>query len=187
VDVESCDIPGVRIIRPRRFVDRRGFFAELWNDRAFRDRIAEVSFVQDNYSYSAGRGTVRGLHFQTPPHAQGKLIRVVRGAVFDVVVDIRHGSPSFGRHLATRLDADTGALLWVPAGLMHGFCSLEDATEVLYKVTAYYSAEHDAGVVWDDPDLGIAWPVEPRAAILSEKDRQLPRFRDLPKLFTFGG
>jgi dTDP-4-dehydrorhamnose 3,5-epimerase len=185
LDVHQFDIPGLLLIVPKRFSDARGYFSETWSDRLFRERIEDVFFVQDNQSMSAKKATVRGLHFQKPPYAQGKLVRVVRGSIFDVAVDIRRGSPTYGRHVATRIDAAEGAQLWVPPGFLHGFCTLEDETEVFYKVTTYYSASHDAGVLWSDPDLGIDWPVEPESVVLSDKDRQLPRLRDLPDYFYY--
>ena len=185
VDVHQFDIRGLALIVPKRFSDMRGHFSETWSDRLFREKIENVSFVQDNQSMSAKKATVRGLHFQKPPYAQGKLVRVVRGSIFDITVDIRKGSPTYGRHVAVRLDAAEGAQLWVPPGFLHGFCTLEDQTEVFYKVTTYYSASHDAGVLWSDPDLGIDWPVEPESVVLSDKDRQLPRLRDLPDYFYY--
>jgi dTDP-4-dehydrorhamnose 3,5-epimerase len=187
VDVHQLDIPGLTLILPKRFSDARGHFSETWSDRLFREKIENVSFVQDNQSMSAKKATVRGLHFQKPPDAQGKLVRVVRGSIFDITVDIRKGSPTYGRHVAVRLDAVEGAQLWVPPGFLHGFCTLEDQTEVFYKVTAYYSPSHDAGVLWSDPDLGINWPVDAQSAILSDKDWQLPRLRDLPDYFYYKG
>ncbi|SHO66929.1 dTDP-4-dehydrorhamnose 3,5-epimerase [Pseudoxanthobacter soli DSM 19599] len=185
MDVREFEIPGVKLVIPKRFGDHRGFFSETWSDRAFRQQVADIGFVQDNHSLSAQKGTLRGLHFQKPPSAQGKLVRVVRGAVFDVAVDIRHGSPTFGRHVSVVLDAREGAQLWIPPGFLHGFCTLEDDTEFLYKVTGYYSAADDAGVAWDDPDLGIDWPVDEATAVLSDKDRKHPRLRDLPPIFAY--
>ena len=184
MEIRTFDIPGVTLLMPRRFADARGFFCETWNERAFRESVADVGFVQDNTSLSVARGTVRGLHFQKPPFAQGKLVQVLRGAILDVAVDIRSGSPTFGCHVATRLDAETGHQLWIPTGFLHGFCTLEENTQVAYKVTQYYSAAHDAGVVWNDPDLNIRWPVSAADAVLSDKDRQLPRLRELPELFV---
>lgn len=187
MEVRFFDIPDVALVTPRRFEDARGFFAETWSERAFRARVADIGFVQDNHSKSTRIGTVRGLHFQRPPHAQGKLVRVIRGAVLDVAVDIRKGSPGWGRSVAVELSAAEGAQLWIPPGFLHGFCTLEDNTELLYKATAYYSADHDAGVLWDDADLGLTWPVGAEVAILSDKDRNLPRLRDLPDYFIYAG
>jgi dTDP-4-dehydrorhamnose 3,5-epimerase len=181
------DVPDLRLVVPRRFTDARGFFSEIWIDRWFREQIADLAFVQDNQTVSARKATVRGLHFQKPPMAQGKLVRVVRGSIFDVAVDIRRGSPSYRQHVVTRLDAAEGAQLWVPPGFLHGFCTLEDETEVYYKVTSYYSPSHEVGVVWNDQDLGINWPVEPKAAVLSDKDKRHPCLRDLPEYFDYEG
>jgi dTDP-4-dehydrorhamnose 3,5-epimerase len=161
MNIRELDIPDVKLVVPKRFGDARGHFSETWSDRLFRAEVADVTFVQDNHSMSAKKGTLRGLHFQRPPLAQGKLVRVVRGSVFDVAVDIRKGSPAYRRHVAVRLDAAVGAQLWVPPGFLHGFCTLEDETEVIYKATSYYSPVHDAGVLWCDPDLAIDWPVTP--------------------------
>ena len=185
--VEEFDIPGVLAVTPARHGDHRGVFAEVYN----RARLAEIGidadFVQDNHSLSKERGVIRGLHFQTPPHAQAKLVRVARGAVLDVVVDIRAGSPTFGRHVAVELSADNWKQLWVPVGFAHAFCTLTENVEFLYKVTGYYSRECDAGLAFDDPDLGIDWPVEPADAILSERDRRHPRLKDLSVAFTYAG
>jgi dTDP-4-dehydrorhamnose 3,5-epimerase len=182
VEIESTTIPDVKIVTPRRFRDERGFFSEVFSARAFA-AISQRPFVQDNHSCSAQPFTIRGLHFQTAPYAQDKLVRVARGRVLDVAVDIRRSSPTFGKHIAVELSEANWRQLWVPAGFAHGFCSLEQDTEVHYKVTAYYSAEHDFGLAFDDPELGIAWPVEPSAAILYEKDRKNPRLVALTRLF----
>jgi dTDP-4-dehydrorhamnose 3,5-epimerase len=179
------NLPGVKLIVPKRFTDARGSFSEIWVDRHFREEIAHVAFVQDNESVSVRKGTVRGLHFQKPPFAQGKLVRVVRGSILDVAVDIRKGSPAYGQHLVKRLDALEGAQLWVPPGFLHGFCTLDDETVVFYKVTAYYSPSHDAGVLWNDPDLGIKWPVDAKCVVLSEKDQRHPYLRELPDFFDY--
>jgi dTDP-4-dehydrorhamnose 3,5-epimerase len=183
--IREFEIPEVKLIVPKRFTDERGFFSETWSDRWFRREIADVALVQDNQSVSTKRGTLRGLHFQKPPFDQAKLVRVVRGSIFDVAVDIRKGSPTFGRHVAARLDALEGAQLWVPSGFLHGFCTLEDDTEVLYKVSSYYSASHDAGVIWHDPNLGIDWPVDKASVVLSEKDQRLPQLHEISETFTF--
>ncbi|HYD69444.1 dTDP-4-dehydrorhamnose 3,5-epimerase [Azospirillum sp.] len=177
-------IPEVKLLVPRRFDDDRGWFVETYNRR----RLAELAgitedFVQDNMSLSAAVGTIRGLHFQAPPHAQGKLVGVVAGAVLDVAVDIREGSPNFGRHVAARLSAAEGNQMYVPAGFAHGFCTLEPNTVVSYKVTDVYAPECDGGIAWNDPDLGIDWPVTAERAALSDKDRALPRLADLPPVF----
>jgi dTDP-4-dehydrorhamnose 3,5-epimerase len=156
-------------------------------DRRFREKIANVAFVQDNQSMSAKRGTLRGLHFQKPPFSQGKLVRVIRGSIFDVTVDIRKGSPTYRRHVAVKLATVEAAQLWVPPGFLHGFCTLEDETEVFYKVTAYYSPSHDAAVLWNDPDLSIKWLVETDMVVMSDKDQRQPRLCDLPHFFDYNG
>jgi dTDP-4-dehydrorhamnose 3,5-epimerase len=185
MDIREFEIPGIKLIVPKRFSDARGYFQEIWSDRLFREKIENVTFVQDNQSVSTRKGTLRGLHFQTPPFAQGKLVRVIRGSIFDVIVDIRKGSPTYRRHVGVRLDAVEGAQLWVPPGFLHGFCTLEEDTEVFYKVTSYYSPSHDAGVLWSDPDININWPVNPDSVVLSDKDRQHPLLGDLPDFFDF--
>jgi dTDP-4-dehydrorhamnose 3,5-epimerase len=185
MDVQEFEIKGLKLIIPKRFSDVRGYFQETWSDRAYRDALGEVDFVQDNLSLSLKKGTLRGLHFQKPPHAQGKPVRIGHGSIFDVAVDIRKGSPTFGQHVALTLDATEGVQFWVPPGFLHGFCTLEDNTEVCYKVTSYYSPAHDAGVIWNDPDLSIQWPADESTVVLSEKDRNLPRLRDLPEFFAY--
>jgi len=183
LDVIPLSLSGVRLIRAKRYPDTRGYFAETYARRDFAAAGIGQEFIQDNQSGSNARGTVRGLHFQIPPFAQAKLVRVLRGRILDVVVDLRRASPSFGRHLSVELGADTGDQLYVPAGFAHGFCTLVADTEVLYKVDAVYSAEHDRGVNWADPALGIAWPVSEADAVLSPKDAALPALRDLPDYF----
>ena len=179
MQIERTAIPDVVLIRTRRFGDHRGFFAETWNRRAFAEAGLELDFVQDNHSRSAQVGTIRGLHFQLAPYAQDKLVRVIRGAVLDVAVDIRPDSPTFGRHVAVRLDAAEGPTLLVPKGFAHGFCTLEPDTEVVYKVTDYYAPSHDRGLAWNDPALGIDWPVTDREAVLSDRDTRHPTLADL--------
>lgn len=181
--VEETALAGLKIITPRKLGDHRGFFSETYNRRAFAAAGVDLQFVQDNHSVSAQAGTLRGLHFQTPPFAQDKLVRVTRGAVLDVAVDLRTSSATFGRHVAVALSAENWRQMLIPAGFAHGFCTLEPNTEVFYKVTNYYSAAHDKGLAWDDPALGIAWPVAAERAILSEKDRKQPLLRDLPAIF----
>jgi dTDP-4-dehydrorhamnose 3,5-epimerase len=184
--IRKFDVPDVKMIVPKRFTDVRGYFSETWSDRMFRQEIADVAFVQDNHSVTAKKGTVRGLHFQRPPFAQGKLVWIVRGSILDIAVDIRKGSPTYGHHVAAKLDAVEGAQIWVPPGFLHGFCTLEDQTEVFYKVTAYYSRDHDAGVLWSDPDLHIDWPVQTDSVVLSEKDQTHPRLAEMPDCFVYG-
>lgn len=183
MNVESLGIPDVKLITPKKFGDARGFFSETWNEKTLRDAGIDAHFVQDNHAFSAAKDTVRGLHFQVPPTAQDKLIRVTRGAIFDVAVDIRRGSPTFGRHVSTVLSAENWAQLWVPQGFAHGYCTLLPDTEVIYKVTAYYAPADDRGIRFDDPALGIPWPVSAAEAQLSDKDRAQPLFKDAPRIF----
>jgi dTDP-4-dehydrorhamnose 3,5-epimerase len=178
--IEKTAIAGVLLLEPRVLGDARGFFMESFHQQAFDEAVGEpVTFVQDNHSRSA-RGVLRGLHFQHPPHAQGKLVRVVAGAVFDVAVDIRPGSPTFGRWVGAELSADNHRQLWVPAGLAHGFLVLSDSADFLYKTTDYYAPQAEGAVRWDDPDIGIAWPALGMAPLLSSKDAAAPALRDLP-------
>lgn len=184
LDVRTTDLEGVLVITPPRFGDHRGFFSETWSRRAFAEAGIAIDFVQDNHSRSADAGTVRGLHFQAPPMAQAKLVRVAAGRILDVAVDIRRGSPTYGRHVAVELSAEDGRQLLVPAGFAHGFATLEPETHVLYKVDAFYSAEHDAGLAWDDPELAIDWKIDAATATLSDKDRTHPRLADVESPFT---
>ena len=174
ISVADTDIPGVKLITPTRHGDGRGYLAETWHRAQLAEAGIEAGFVQENLVYSARHGTVRGLHFQRPPEAQGKLVGVVAGAVLDVALDLRADSATCGRHLAVELSAENGVQIWLPAGLAHGYCTLEDHTVALYKMTRYYAPGHEAGILWSDPALGIPWPVMPAAAILSDKDRQWP-------------
>ncbi|GLR81972.1 dTDP-4-dehydrorhamnose 3,5-epimerase (plasmid) [Azospirillum oryzae] len=183
MDVVSLDIPDVKIIRPKKFGDHRGFFSETYTKKTFEAAGLHYDFVQDNHSLSAEVGTVRGLHFQLPPFAQDKLVRVVRGAILDVAVDIRKGSPTFGRHVSAVISAAEWNQILVPIGFAHGFCTLEPDTEVIYKVTNYYSPEHDRGLLWNDPELGIDWPVSADKAQLSAKDHKHPTFAQLGDWF----
>jgi len=186
LQVEQLEIPGVLGLRPRRCQDTRGFFVESFNARRFADVTGlSWTFIQDNLSFSASVGTVRGLHFQRPPHAQNKLIEVVRGAILDVAVDLRRGSPHYGRWLSRHLSAAKGEQLLVPVGFAHGFCTLEPDTLVTYKVTEYYAPAADDGLFWADPTLAIDWPVSPEAARLSDKDRRLPGFADFISPFSY--
>jgi dTDP-4-dehydrorhamnose 3,5-epimerase len=181
--VEETALAGVKIITPRKFGDDRGFFSETYNRRTYAEAGISTEFVQDNQSLSALTGTLRGLHFQSQPFAQDKLVRVVRGAIFDVTVDLRKSSPTFGRYIAVELSAASWRQLFMPVGFAHGFCTLEPDTEVVYKVSNYYSAVHDKGLAWDDEALGIPWPTSKEDAILSDKDRRHPLLRDLPRVF----
>jgi len=183
--IPSAEVPAVREIVPRRLQDARGFFSEVWREDVMRAAGIDCRFVQENHAFSRLAGTVRGLHFQIGKTAQGKLIRCPRGRILDVAVDIRRGSPTFGRHTAAVLSAENWNQLYVPAGFAHGYCTLEPDSEVLYKVTAYYDPPAERGLAWDDPDLGIAWPVAVENAVLTAKDRTYPRLADLPDLFSF--
>lgn len=173
-------IPGVKLVEPVVHRDARGFLMEVWRRDAFA-----TEFVQDNHSLSIAAYTVRGLHFQIPPHAQAKLVRVVRGAVLDVAVDLRHGSPTYGQHVALELSAADRRQLLVPAGCAHGYCTLEPDTEVLYKVDAPYARAAERGLHWRDPALAIAWPVAAADATLSERDEGLPTLAALPEFFRW--
>lgn len=184
MDVTPLAIPDVKLIVPRRFGDDRGFFSATFNAAAYAAMGIPGPFVQDNHSLSRAVGVVRGLHFQIAPKAQGKLVRVVRGAVFDVAVDIRRGSPTYGRHASALLSAENWAQLWIPRGFAHGFATLEPDSELLYKVDADYAPELERGIQWNDPDLAIDWPVAAAKAQLSPRDVTLPRLRDLPEFFA---
>jgi dTDP-4-dehydrorhamnose 3,5-epimerase len=186
MNIDTTAVPGVLIITPQRHGDERGFFMEVFRADVFAGAAPGHAFVQDNHSLSALRGTLRGLHCQRPPRAQGKLVRVTRGAVLDVAVDVREGSPTFGQHVAVELSGGNARQLWVPPGFLHGFCTLMDDTEVLYKVTDTYSQPHDVAVRWNDPALGIAWPVSLADAILSAKDAAAPLLSDVGLLFPSG-
>lgn len=177
LDVRPLAIPEVKVLTPRRFADARGYFVESWNRKVCRAAGIDIDFCQDNQSLSRAVGTVRGLHFQKPPHAQAKLVSVLAGRIFDVAVDLRKASPTFGRHVAAELGAANGAQLLVPAGFAHGFCTLEPDTIVAYKVDAHYAPESDAGIFWADDALAIAWPVREAEAHLSPKDAALPRLQ----------
>jgi dTDP-4-dehydrorhamnose 3,5-epimerase len=180
---EIGEIEGLVLREPQRFADERGFFSETYSREALRAAGFDRPFVQDNHSLSRQAGTLRGLHYQVPPAAQDKLVRVVRGALLDIAVDLRDGSPTRGDHAAIVLSAENWLQLLVPAGFAHGFLTLEPDTEVLYKVSAPYSREHDRAILWSDPDLGIEWGIAPDRVILSDKDRAAPRLRDIPAPF----
>jgi len=183
VNVESLSIPDIKVLTPVRHRDPRGFFSETWNQDRFAAAGVPGPFIQDNHAVSTDRGAVRGLHLQIGPNAQGKLVRVVRGAIWDVAVDVRHGSPTFGQWAAAEITADNWSQIWVPPGFLHGYCTLTAETEVIYKVTAPYDRSAERGVVWDDPTLAVPWPVVPGEAILSDKDQALPRFADCDAWF----
>ena len=178
-------LDGVIEVVPDRHGDDRGFFSEVYNEKLYKANGVDADFIQDNQSFSGSAGVLRGLHFQTPPHAQAKLVRVTRGAVFDVAIDIRKGSPDFGKWVGLELSAEKWNQLYVPAGFAHGFLTLTPDTEFLYKVSGYYSPEHDRSVCFDDPAIGIEWPIDPKEAILSDKDRQAGLLADTDTVFTF--
>lgn len=178
-------LPSVNIIIPSRIEDERGFFSEVFNPQIASAVNADGPFVQDNHSHSRRRGTIRGLHYQAEPFAQVKLVRVVRGAIFDVVVDIRHGSPTFGRHVGVELTAENWMQTVVPIGFAHGFCTLSDHTDVIYKVSKPYSMSYDFGIRWNDPQLNITWPVTQDAAVISDKDRNLPLLAEAGEHFRY--
>jgi dTDP-4-dehydrorhamnose 3,5-epimerase len=186
MEVLNTALPEVRVLVPTRIGDSRGFFSEVWNRRTSASRGIDVRFVQDNHIRNPRSGTLRGLHYQIAPAAQGKLVRVTRGAIFDVAVDIRRGSPTFGRHAAVVLSAENWHQLWVPPGFAHGYCTIEDNTEVQYKVTDYYNLRHDRGIAWDDPLLAIAWPVTAAGMTVAERDRTFPHLRVQSDLFVYG-
>ena len=177
--VWRLSIAGLLLLEPKRFGDQRGFFSEAWSREAFRRAGIDADFVQDNHSLSREVGVVRGLHFQVAPAAQGKLVRVPDGAVWDVAVDLRAGSPTRGQWAGAVLSAANWRQLWIPSGFAHGFCTIEPDSEVLYKVDAPYDADADRGLAWDDPDLALPWPVDAARAVLSDKDRRQPLLRDL--------
>jgi dTDP-4-dehydrorhamnose 3,5-epimerase len=180
---EPTAIPAVKLLTPERFEDERGWFSETFSRRRLAGAGYPLDFVQDNCSWSAKAGTVRGLHFQISPFAQDKLVWVVSGRVLDVSVDLRRSSPSFGQYVAIELSAKNGRQVLIPVGFAHGFCTLEPETKIIYKVSSYYSADHDRGIAWSDPALGIPWPVAQDEAILSERDRQHPTLAELPPYF----
>ncbi|ARE42537.1 dTDP-4-dehydrorhamnose 3,5-epimerase (plasmid) [Rhodovulum sp. P5] len=183
-DIVSLAIPEVKLITPRKFGDSRGFFSEVYNKRSFAAAGIEIDFVQDNHSLSGTVGTVRGLHYQSPPFAQDKLVRVLKGAIFDVAVDLRKGSPTYGQHVAATLTAEDWTQILVPIGFAHGFMTLEPDTEVVYKVSNYYAPDNDHGILWDDPALGIDWPLKGIDFEVSDKDRVQPKLADITSPFA---
>ncbi|MFP1130175.1 dTDP-4-dehydrorhamnose 3,5-epimerase [Asticcacaulis sp. W401b] len=179
MQIQFYDIEGPARIEPRRIRDTRGFFMETFRDDWFRQNVADVAFVQDNHSLSAQVGTIRGLHYQSAPYAQGKIVRCLRGAIFDVAVDIRPQSPTFGKWVSEILTPENALQLWIPEGFAHGFCTLKPDTEVCYKTSELYRASHDCGIAFDDPDIGIVWPLDVSQATLSAKDREQPPLSSL--------
>ena len=185
MEFETFDIAGPILCVPRKFGDHRGFFMETYKKSAFDAAVGRaVDFVQDNHSLSATPGTVRGLHYQSPPHAQGKLVRCVRGAIVDIAVDARVGSPTYGAHVRAELSAENGHQLWVPEGFLHGFSTLEPDCEVVYKVTDVYAPDCDGNVLWNDPDLALDWGIDAKAAVVSDKDAVAPTFAAFRSPFT---
>ena len=172
-------LPEVIHVQPKRFGDDRGWFAETFRADVFAEAGITAPFVQDNHSLSAEKGTIRGLHFQVAPSAQAKLVRCLKGRILDVAVDIRKGSPRFGKSIAVELSAESGAQLYIPRGFAHGFCTLEEGCEVAYKTDAYYAPAHERGIAHDDPDIAIDWPLEPARRTLSDKDKMLPRLLEV--------
>ena len=179
----STEIPAIKLVVPKKFGDHRGFFSEVYSRKALAEAGINTDFVQDNHSLSVEVGVLRGLHYQLAPMAQDKLVRVVHGAILDVAVDIRRGSPTFGKHVAAVLSAENWNQIFVPTGFAHGFVTLQPNTEVLYKVSNYYSPTHERGIRWNDPKLGINWGIDEARAILSSRDREHPALADAKDLF----
>lgn len=185
--IEETNIPGVVVITPARFGDARGWFSETWNAAKFAAAGFDLNFVQDNHSFSAQKGTLRGLHYQRPPHAQDKLVRCTRGAILDVAVDIRRGSPQYGAWVGVELTAENGRQLLVPKGFLHGFLTLTENTEVQYKCTDLYAPDCDAGIRWDDPTIGVDWGLNGVAPVLSAKDQVAPLLAGFDSPFVWEG
>ncbi|WP_103763421.1 dTDP-4-dehydrorhamnose 3,5-epimerase [Roseovarius confluentis] len=185
--IEETTLPGVLRLTPRRFGDHRGFFAETYNVDTMAAAGIDTVFVQDNQSLSEQAGTLRGLHFQAPPHAQAKLVRCGRGALFDVAVDLRRGSPTYGHWLGETLSFENGVQLLIPAGFAHGFVTLQQETEIIYKCSDLYAPEAEGALKWDDPDLAIDWPLDGRAPVISDKDARAPALRDFDSPFVWDG
>jgi dTDP-4-dehydrorhamnose 3,5-epimerase len=184
--VENLAIPEVMLFTPPRFSDERGYFFEAYTASKYAASGLDVQFIQDNQSHSH-KGVVRGLHCQVAPHVQGKLVRVLNGSIWDVAVDIRVGSPTYGQHVSAMLSAENGCQLWIPGGFLHGFCALEDGTDVLYKVDGAYDRASERGVAWDDPALALPWPLAPGEAIVSAKDQVLPHLAACEPWYTYQG
>ena len=185
MQIDRLDIPDILVITPTRHTDARGFFSEVFRSEWLAPYGVNAPFVQENHAFSAQRGVLRGLHYQAPPSAQGKLIRCTHGAILDVAVDIRRGSPTFGRHVAIEASAANWRQVWVPPGFAHGYVTLEPDCEVLYKVTAYYDPAAERGLAWDDPALGVDWRIPAGDLILSDKDRRNPRLADVEVAFAY--
>lgn len=178
MQVSETALADVKLIQPVRHGDHRGFFSETWNRARLAEAGLDLDFVQDNHVLNGRAGTLRGLHLQTAPNPQGKLVRCLRGAILDVAVDVRRGSPTYGQHIAVELSGENWTQLWIPEGFAHGYCTLTDGAEVIYKVTGRYDPAAERGIRFDDPEIGIDWPVKPDQVILSDKDRDLPLLRD---------
>tara|TARA_B110000503_G_scaffold137641_1_gene222225 strand:- start:737 stop:1303 length:567 start_codon:yes stop_codon:yes gene_type:complete len=187
LEIVETAIPEIKVLIPRRFGDDRGYFSESWNKQRMADAGLDFEWVQDNHSCSVASPTVRGLHFQSPPHAQAKLVRCGQGRLFDVAIDIRKGSPTFAQWVGYELSAENGAQLLIPEGFLHGFVTREPNTEIVYKCSDYYAPECDGAVRFDDPEIGIDWGIDPAAAILSAKDQEAPRLRDFDTPFQYEG
>lgn len=186
LDVQKTELSEVLTLKPRQFKDNRGLFSETYNlQRANELAGLPTNFVQDNMSLSNKKGTIRGIHFQKPPFAQDKLVRVTKGSILDIAVDLRKGSPNFGKYVGVMLSAENSLQLFVPKGFGHAFCTLEDNTEVQYKVTDYYAPEHDSGVIFNDKDLSIEWPFPEDELLLSDKDKKLSTFLELEEYFEY--
>ncbi len=185
MQIEETALPGVLILTPRRFGDDRGYFSEVWNRETLRRQGIDIDFVQDNHSLSRSAGTVRGLHYQSPPHAQDKLVRCGAGVIFDVTVDARRGSPTYGKWVGVELSAENGRQILVPRGFLHGFVTRAPNSELLYKCSDVYAPDCDGAVRFDDPDIGIDWGIAPGAAILSDKDRDAPSFATFSSPFVY--
>lgn len=181
MEIEKTSLEGAYLIKPKVFTDERGFFMETYSAKKFKEAGIDAEFVQDNHSLSVTKGVLRGLHFQYPPHAQAKLVRATKGAVYDVIVDLRKDSPTFGKWAGFELSAENAYQLFVPRGFAHGFCTLEDYTEFQYKCDNFYAPENEGSIIWDDSDLGIYWPI--KNPILSGKDQQAQRFADFHSPF----
>jgi dTDP-4-dehydrorhamnose 3,5-epimerase len=177
----------VKLLQPRRFGDDRGWFSETFREKDFPEFAGGVRFVQDNHSLSRAVGTLRGIHFQAPPHAQDKLVRCVRGRIFDIAVDLRSGSPTYGKWVGAELSAENGKQLLVPIGFGHAFLTREPDTEVIYKVTDYYAPDCDGGILWSDPDIGVDWQLDAITPQLSPKDTLLPLLKNFKTPFTYSG
>ena len=186
MEFRAFDVEGPLEVLPKKFEDDRGYFCEMFRLDAFAERAGPAEFVQDNQSLSIRTGTIRGIHFQSHPAAQGKLVRCPAGKLLDIAVDLRRDSPTFGRWVSATLSPHENNQLWVPVGFGHGFCTLEPNTVISYRVTSYYSPEHDKGVAWDDPDIGVRWPALADRETLSAKDRSQPRLAELPAYFSVG-